>query len=47
MLSLYQIMNWTRNDYENHPIAGELSKFANNNTNWRSVANDVDIEFRR
>ena len=22
-------------------------KFANNNTSWRSVASDIDIEFRR
>lgn len=47
LLSLYQILNWTRNDCENHPISKELSKFANNNTDWKSVANDIDIEFRR
>ncbi|KAJ8966112.1 hypothetical protein NQ317_011017 [Molorchus minor] len=31
LLSLYQIKNWTDNNYEKHPIAINLSKFSNNN----------------
>lgn len=47
LMCLYQILNWTRNDYENHPIARNLAKFANNNSSWNNVANDIDNEFRR
>lgn len=47
LVSLYVILNWSRNDFENHPIAKNLSKFCNNNTDWRTVANDIDSEFRR
>uniref|UniRef100_V5I946 Transmembrane protein n=1 Tax=Anoplophora glabripennis TaxID=217634 RepID=V5I946_ANOGL len=45
--SLYQIKKWCENNYEQHPIVINLKKFCNNNTSWKSVANDVDIEFRR
>lgn len=47
LMSLYVILNWSRNNFENHPISKNLSKFSNNNTDWRSVANDIDSEFRR
>ncbi|KAJ8967946.1 hypothetical protein NQ314_002562 [Rhamnusium bicolor] len=47
LLSLYQIRNWCISNFEQHPIAINLTKFCNNNVNWRSVANDIDIEFRR
>ncbi|KAJ8938223.1 hypothetical protein NQ318_007645 [Aromia moschata] len=32
---------------EQHPIAISLAKFCNNNMNWKSVANDINIEYRR
>lgn len=35
-------------NYRNHPVAVNLSKFCNNNNrDWRSVAADINIEFRR
>lgn len=46
-LSIYQILDWTRNNYEKHPIAVNLQKFCNNNTNWQTVAENISIEFRR
>lgn len=45
--ALYQIKIWTDNNYEEHPIAKSLSKFCNNDMNWRSVQTNIDIEFRR
>lgn len=45
--ALYQIKVWTDNNYEEHPIAKNLSKFCNNGMNWRSIQTNIDIEFRR
>ncbi|RZC42943.1 transmembrane protein 129, partial [Asbolus verrucosus] len=48
VLALYQIRNWMIDDFKQHPIAINLSKFCNNNNrDWKSVASDINIEFRR
>ncbi|KAL3267963.1 hypothetical protein HHI36_007100 [Cryptolaemus montrouzieri] len=47
LLGSYQIKTWTDNNYEKHPIAINLSKFCNNDMNWRSVQINIDVECRR
>ncbi|CAH1156099.1 unnamed protein product [Phaedon cochleariae] len=47
LLSFYEIYSWTRNDYSNHPIAVNIFKFCNDNMHWKSVANDIEMEYRR
>lgn len=47
LLACFQIFEWMRDNCEKHPIAKNISKFCNNNMNWRAVANDMDAEFRR
>ncbi|CAG9859396.1 unnamed protein product [Phyllotreta striolata] len=44
--SIYEILNWTRNNFEQHPISLNVSKFANNNEDWRFVARNINMEFR-
>lgn len=44
------IYYWSRNQWQNHPIARQLAKFANPDnqfTDWRAVANNINDEFRR
>lgn len=39
---------WSRNKWEHHPIAEKLKVFCeSSNTSWRSLASDINIEFRR
>lgn len=45
LMALYQIYVWSKNNHEKHPIAVNLSKFCNNNMNWRSVQINIDAEF--
>ncbi|KAJ3642154.1 hypothetical protein Zmor_024963, partial [Zophobas morio] len=48
VLALYQIRNWMIDDFKYHPIAINLGKFCNNNNrDWKSVASDINAEFRR
>ncbi|KAK5644774.1 hypothetical protein RI129_006074 [Pyrocoelia pectoralis] len=47
LLALYQIKTWSDDNWKNHPIAVNLSKFCNNNGTWLSVASDINVEFRR
>ncbi|XP_023018024.2 E3 ubiquitin-protein ligase TM129 isoform X2 [Leptinotarsa decemlineata] len=47
MVCLYELKNWTRNEYENHPIALNISKFSNSSDDWKNVASSIDMEFRR
>lgn len=35
---------WKQNDFSNHPVACKLSKFA---SNWKQIANQINIEYRR
>ncbi|KAK9877027.1 hypothetical protein WA026_016054 [Henosepilachna vigintioctopunctata] len=44
---LCQIRTWSQNNYDNHPIAVNLSKFCNNNMNWKSVQLNIEAEFQR
>ncbi|KAJ8920307.1 hypothetical protein NQ315_011969 [Exocentrus adspersus] len=46
ILSILQIKEWWRNNFELHPLAVNLKKFCNNNSDWRHVAKDLDIEYR-
>ncbi|XP_068153616.1 E3 ubiquitin-protein ligase TM129 [Drosophila tropicalis] len=43
------IFNWHQQNWRRHPINKTLSKYANNNNpgNYRTVASDIAIEFRR
>lgn len=47
LFSLYQVLQWSRNNWATHPIAESLAVYCNNNTTWLSVASDINIEFRR
>ncbi|XP_044267647.1 E3 ubiquitin-protein ligase TM129 [Tribolium madens] len=48
ILALYQIRNWIIDDFKHHPIAINLAKFCNNNNrDWKTVAADINTEFRR
>ncbi|KAB0794453.1 hypothetical protein PPYR_11293 [Photinus pyralis] len=47
LLALYQIKTWSDDNWKNHPIAVNLSRFCNNNGTWLSVASDINVEFRR
>ncbi|KAK9718447.1 putative transmembrane protein precursor [Popillia japonica] len=47
ILALYEIYNWYRNNYEQHPIAKNINKYANNNSSWSNVASDINAEYRR
>lgn len=47
-LSAFLVAYWINDNYKNHPVAVNLSKFCNNNnTNWNSVATDINREFTR
>lgn len=47
LLALYQIIIWHRNNYAEHPVTKNISKYCNNNSNWDSVAADINVEYRR
>lgn len=38
---------WSRNKWDNHPIAKQLGYLGDENSNWRAVAASINIEFRR
>lgn len=39
---------WSRNNFENHPVAKKLKVFCNDSqTSWRSLASSINVEFRR
>lgn len=38
---------WSRDDWNNHPIAKNLQKYCNSGDNWDRVAADVNAEYRR
>lgn len=38
---------WWVNDYNENPTTRNLKKFANSNADWKSVASDINTEFRR
>lgn len=44
---LYKIFEWSKYDWSTHPIAQNLATYSNNNTSWRNVASDINIEYRR
>lgn len=44
---LCYIKNWSRNDWSQHPIVLHILKFGNNNSDWQSIAQDIDREYRR
>ncbi|KAL1513779.1 hypothetical protein ABEB36_003144 [Hypothenemus hampei] len=46
-LALYEIKRWTDNNFQNHPIVRNLTKYCNNNNSWEAVASDIENEFRR
>lgn len=41
------VLYWSQNKWNNHPIAQQLSYLGDANSNWRSVAASINIEFRR
>lgn len=47
LFALYCIKNWSSNDWTQHPIVCNLTKFSNNNSNWQTVASDINREYRR
>ncbi|KAL2746341.1 E3 ubiquitin-protein ligase TM129 [Vespula maculifrons] len=44
---LYTIFKWSENNWKMHPIVQNLSIYCDDNTNWMSVASEIDIEYRR
>lgn len=46
ILSFCCIKTWAKDDWAYHPIVRNLIKFSNNNSNWQSVARDIDREYR-
>jgi len=46
-VAVWKILVWSGNNWANHPIAKQLSVFANPNTSWTSVAADINDEYRR
>ncbi|KAL4232340.1 hypothetical protein ACF0H5_009909 [Mactra antiquata] len=38
---------WSRNNWNNHPIATQLGYLGDSSSSWRSVAASINIEFRR
>ncbi|XP_022918605.1 E3 ubiquitin-protein ligase TM129 [Onthophagus taurus] len=47
LMAVYQLLNWCRNNYEDHPITKNIKKFLNNNNNdWNTVASDINSEYR-
>ncbi|XP_046384400.1 E3 ubiquitin-protein ligase TM129 [Ischnura elegans] len=43
----YHVWVWYKNDWGGHPIAKTLSRYSNAPNNWKSVASDINVEFRR
>uniref|UniRef100_A0A1B6LAU6 Uncharacterized protein n=1 Tax=Graphocephala atropunctata TaxID=36148 RepID=A0A1B6LAU6_9HEMI len=41
------IYQWKKDNWENHPIAKRLTLFCDDNSSWRTLASDINIEFRR
>ncbi|KAL3863352.1 hypothetical protein ACJMK2_005111 [Sinanodonta woodiana] len=41
------VFYWSRNKWDNHPIARELTHLSSNEESWRAVASCINIEFRR
>lgn len=41
------VFYWSQNKWNNHPIARQLGYLGDANSNWRSVAASINIEFRR
>ncbi|XP_018324396.1 E3 ubiquitin-protein ligase TM129 [Agrilus planipennis] len=46
LLAAYQIIYWSRDNWRYHPIAKNISHFCNNNSDWISVASNINSEFR-
>ncbi|XP_050506847.1 E3 ubiquitin-protein ligase TM129 [Diabrotica virgifera virgifera] len=46
IISVMEAWKWTTDRCERHPIVLNLTKFCNNNVNWKSVATNIDMEFR-
>lgn len=44
---LYKLLKWSKNNWSMHPIARNLAVYCNDNTNWMSVASEINIEYRR
>ncbi|KAI4486165.1 hypothetical protein M0802_012484, partial [Mischocyttarus mexicanus] len=45
--ALYTIFKWSKNDWKMHPIVQNLLIYTDNNANWKTVASEIDIEYRR
>lgn len=43
----FVVFYWSRNKWNNHPIASQLGYLGESDSNWRSVASSINIEFRR
>lgn len=41
------VLYWSRNKWDNHPIAKQLGYLGDENSTWRAVAASINIEFRR
>lgn len=41
------VFYWQRNNWDHHPIIGNLRKYCNADKQWERVAADVNAEFRR
>ncbi|KAI4491749.1 hypothetical protein M0804_003141 [Polistes exclamans] len=44
---LYRIFKWSKNDWKMHPIVQNLLIYTDNNANWKTVASEIDVEYKR
>ncbi|XP_076266605.1 E3 ubiquitin-protein ligase TM129 [Rhynchophorus ferrugineus] len=47
VLALYELKRWTDDNYRQHPLVKNLTRFSNNNNSWEAVASEIENEFRR
>ena len=47
LVSLSQVLVWKLNDWQRHPLAKSLTRYALNETQWADVAFEIEAEFRR
>ncbi|KAG7190384.1 hypothetical protein KM043_006492 [Ampulex compressa] len=47
LYTLYKILRWSMNNFNDHPIAKNLMLYCNNHSIWLSVASNINMEYRR
>lgn len=47
LLNVCRVLFWKLNDWQRHPLATSLKKYALNEREWFRVAYEIEAEFRR